>query len=589
MNDFNMNYFKKNILNKAMSIAVLAMTANFAQAQTLPADAKPTCTVPPATFSTWFKTGVVTLNGEVNPANSVTFPDIPNCSFYQWSEQMFLWLTSPTPKSYGGGSGRIFNSPTFYDVSAPDINGDRTLTPHAANGFQVLNVRSSQVGPHNLPIMFDARGNQLEVIVSKIAESGRSQIINREGRVVEIERIATDQFGVTTFFDPNGKVINADLASNVAIRLKTGPKLRLLDTLDQKAILLSFKNGIKGPVIFVNQSANTIQIEQGQAGGASVLMAQNGSLVYYSTAVNDVFAYMVTGAKNGGISPAPTKFPTTQAELDVITNFAAAHGKTFPDPEALAIEVKSSWIETTGLDLSKYVVVNATVPIYDTSNPGHWVPIGTKNTKLAMIGMHVVGSTKGHPEMIWGTFEHFGVAPNAAYTYRNTSNVVTTVPQNTAGSWLVTASGASAPFNVERQFYSSPDILVNPPAISIGTSNTIRWKAFGAASNLAPNPLVSVADSNTQIIAINNSVISQLIPGDVRANYYQTGSTWTIGGASPNASNQVGTSKLANATMETYQQGTSNTSASGTNCFSCHSTNTTNVSHIYDALKALFP
>ena len=585
----NSKYFSNNSFLMAISVLLLSLGSNALQAQSLPADAKPTCTVPAATFSTWFKAGVPSLNGEVNPANSLTFPDTPNCSFYQWSEQMFLWLNSPTPKTYGGGSGRIFNSPAFYDVSAPDINGDRTLVPHAANGFQVLNVRSSQVGPHNLPLVFDARGNTQEVIVSKIAESGRSQIMNRAGQTVEIERIATDQLGVATFFDPNGKIIDADLAANVAMRLKTGPKLRLLDTLDQKAILLSFKNNIKGGIIFVNQSANVIQIEQGQAGGASVLMAQNGSLVYYATTVNDVYAYMVTGVKNGGISPPPAHFPTTNAELAPIVTFAAAHGKTFPDPEALAVEVKSSWIETTGLDLSKYVMVNATVPTYDTSNPGHWIPTGTKNTKLAMIGMHVVGSTKGHPEMIWATFEHFGVASNAAYTYRNAANVLTSVPQNTTGSWLVTASGASGPFNVERQFYSAPDVLVTPPAASIGTSDTIRWKAFGAASNVAPNPLVSTADSNTQIIAINNSVLGQLIAGDVRGNYYMTGATWTIGGAAPGGSNQVGTSRMANTTMETYQQGSNTTNVGGSNCFTCHTTNSTDVSHVFDAIKALFP
>jgi hypothetical protein len=52
----------------------------------------------------------------VLPANSVTFPNTPNCSFYQWSMQMFLWLTSPAPVTYGGG-GRIFDTSTFFDVA----------------------------------------------------------------------------------------------------------------------------------------------------------------------------------------------------------------------------------------------------------------------------------------------------------------------------------------------------------------------------------------------------------------------------------------------------------------------------------------
>jgi len=91
-----------------------------------------------------------------------------------------------------------------------------------------------------------------------------------------------------------------------------------------------------------------------------------------------------------------------------------------------------------------------------------------------------------------------------------------------------------------------------------------------------------------------------MIPnGDVRQNYIMTGATWTIGGASPlplfdspsagNPGNQVGTSQLSNATMETYQQGTDNTAANGrSNCFSCHTSNTTNVSHVFGPLQPLF-
>src|SRR5207249_3386854 len=137
----------------------------------------------------------------------------------------------------------------------------------------------------------------------------------------------------------------------------------------------------------------------------SVLLAQNGSLVYYASMVNDVYAYFTTGTKNGGITPTPTRFPTTLADLNKITAFAQLHGKSFPDPEALAVEVKTSWVETTGLDTSKYITVTGEIPIYDMSNPNQWTRNGTKKTTLAMVGMHVVGSTKGHPEMIWATFE----------------------------------------------------------------------------------------------------------------------------------------------------------------------------------------
>jgi len=66
-------------------------------AQTIPSDAQTTCTVAPADFAGWFETGTPAVSGVVKPADSLNFPDQPNCSFYQWAEQMFLWL-SPRPR-----------------------------------------------------------------------------------------------------------------------------------------------------------------------------------------------------------------------------------------------------------------------------------------------------------------------------------------------------------------------------------------------------------------------------------------------------------------------------------------------------------
>jgi mono/diheme cytochrome c family protein len=133
--------------------------------------------------------------------------------------------------------------------------------------------------------------------------------------------------------------------------------------------------------------------------------------------------------------------------------------------------------------------------------------------------------------------------------------------------------------------------------------------AFGVAPTGVPNQNdATPAIANTEVISLNNSVLGQLAPGDVRANYYFVGSTWTFGGFAPtvpypllptganNQGSELGTSFLTNSTMETYDQATS-TSAS-TNCFSCHNIGggtppagtavTTKVSHIYSSLLPLF-
>ena len=50
-------------------------------------------------------------------------------------------------------------------------------------------------------------------------------------------------------------------------------------------------------------------------------------------------------------------------------------------------------------------------------------------SKLAMVGMHVVGrAVKGHPEMIWATFEHVdNFAPNDTFSYTNAQSQASTV------------------------------------------------------------------------------------------------------------------------------------------------------------------
>ncbi len=216
--------------------------------------------------------------------------------------------------------------------------------------------------------------------------------------------------------------------------------------------------------------------------------------------------------------------------------------------------------------------------------------------------------------MIWSTFEHFGNTPNAAYQYVNKNGVLTPVSQSTAGSWLFSASNSSGPFNDMHMSQSGSSIqalakppAATPPPFTISPSDTIRWKAFGAASDISPNPIDgTTANSNTEIISINNNISGMMAAGDVRNNYFMTGATWTIGGAPPspgqpspgNPGNQVGTSQLANSTMETYEDGNDTTSSNAgsnfnSNCFSCHASGGSPIdisvlSHIYGVIKPLF-
>jgi hypothetical protein len=598
-------------------------------------DASSSCTVSLSEFKGWFEGGfaggTATLNGVVKPADSVAFPDTPNCSFYKWSEQMFLWLNSPAPPTYGGGGGRIFNSPAFFDVSPLDSNMDRTFIAHPSGRFTLgnLQMRAAQVGGHGLPVIMNLQHRMFEVDRPLLGPNGKALILNGQGERIEIDRIALPQ-GLPQglprgdkqarrptavkpiFFDKNGAEIK-DAKPLFRLQLEGGRQ----DLLVQKFVVDKIP-------IFLDQFGNVVETEQGQADG-SVLMAQNGSLVYFVAMTNDVYAYFLTGVKDNQI--AATQFPTTSANLTAIKQFAVNHGglsgpDPFPDSVALAVELKTAWVEASGLsNPNSYITMMATIPVYTVSTPNEWIPTSEKTVKMALVGMHVVGSTAGHPEMIWATFEHKNNAPNAPYHYASTSGTQLVNPDFSTAFLFCAANPDQTHLNEAHMFLDGnnpPHIVANTGAgFAISPSNTIRGNPWGAVDGVKPNPAVtSEAASNSELIKVNTAVRSMLDPADVRNNYIMTGATWTIfGGQPPVGGNNfgpgntaiigghaVGTSQMANMTMETYQQfsGALPTSwdIQSNNCFSCHFEGPpmTRISHIFTTpgttdrgLKPLFP
>jgi hypothetical protein len=580
-----------------LSLPLLKWTGTAVEAQSIPPNPMSSCTVAPLLFASWFQSGIPALNGVVDPANSITFPNTPNCSFYQWSKQMFLWLTSPAPKVYGGGSF-IFDSPSFYDVSPPDLGGVRTFVRHVPGIFAFSGVGAAKAGPNGLPILIDKNGTMIEVHPTPLSRQGKPLVLNNAGQQVEVGGISV-QSGRAIFLDPTGQPIPGAVPILPQSDPSRGGGLskQILNIVPVQKFMMASTSAIASIPVFVTATSTVVQTEEGQADGGA-LLSQSNSLIYYATVVNDVYAYFLTGTKNGAIPPpggivANALFPTTSTELAPIVTLASAHGVTFPDPTALAVEIKTSWVEASTLpNPGDYIKIMGTIPIYNTSSPTTWVQTGQKTVLLAMVGMHVVGSTAGHPEMVWATFEHFGNAPNAAYQYVSTMGLLN-VPQNTAGPWLFTVSGSGGPFNCMNQTANPvTSTFTNIVALSspcapgtITPNNVIRMKAFGAAFNQTPNPLdASTAASNSEIISVNNAT---QVPGpDLRNQYFMMGATWTIGGAAPTGmfpgGNEVGTSRLSNTTMETFEQGSSNmATGSDTNCFTCHVSNKVTVSHVF--------
>jgi hypothetical protein len=592
---------------RPLFLVILFLGAATVLAQTLPQDPQQTCT---ANIAPWFQSGSVTLNGVVNPANSLNLNTSNNCNFYLWSEQMFLWMTSPASSIYGG-NGRVFQSPVFFGVTS-GLNGDLYFVPQfvfppiiipaSANakpsasklppltGARAMKrlraaLRPAKRGPHGLPVVIDRKGHLIEITDAQLSPKGKPLVVGPNGKV-ELSKVTRDpSTKKVKFFDGAGKVI-ANPRPVLTAKLKKARVGQRFFTTD-------------GTPIVVDATGTVMDVSPEQAGSlGAVLLSQSNAVIFYTIAVNDVYAWFLTGVANSAINT-NNQFPTTQSDLTQITNYAAKYGVTFPDPNALAIEVKMSWVDASTLsNPSDYITMQAEVPVYNTSSSQSWPQTTTNLVTLALLGVHVVGSSNGHPEMLWGTFEHFGNTANAQYQYVNTAG--TTVPwaQNTSGSWLFTTTNSSSGFNVANANYLNAPAITAQSGQTISGSNTLRQNAFGVAPVGIPNQNnATPAIANTEVLSLNNSVLGQIASGDIRANYYFLGTTWTDGGVPPTTpfpvgGNEIGTSYLSNSTMETYQQwmGTSNP---GNNCLDCHQSSsstvtTTAVSHIFSSLVPLF-
>jgi hypothetical protein len=553
---------QKNVLRSLAASALIASihfsAIHSANAGTpLPANVQSSCFFTPAQFNAIFESGSVAPNGGVLPADSFAFAPNSLCSFYKWSAQMFLWLTSPVPSRYGSGS-HVFDSPVFYSLSPLDSSGHRTLIPHMPGRFLPFVTAISQRGSRGQEVVFDSEGKIHNVIRPAVGPTGKLLVRDKTGQPVEVERIQPTPEGKPVLLDRTNKEIEVQTQRNGAPLLHND--IGELLNLRAATVLI---NGIPH---FVTASGAVVQTEEGQAGGGA-LIAQNGSLVFYLLQVNDVAAYFVTGMKDNKINPTPTTFPTTGSALGQITTFAqqapAPFTKpSFPDNVAMAVEVKSSWIDATGLtNAGDYITITATIPTYNPPltqlNNTQSVQSGTKQVQLALMGMHVAGSALGHPELLWATFEHVNNTPNPQYTFTTTTNTLGTQPADGPGGWVFSSTGAAGGTNTKRQEVNGATIKA-VPGQKIGPSDLVRVNPWGTASS-DPN----FTANNTDIVSLNKNVIGLLGAGDVRKNYILTGTTWVLGGGPPSTGFITGTPAMANSTMETFSQ--------PSNCFDCHS------------------
>lgn len=537
-------------------------------------------------FASWINNVTPSINVFVKPAdgpnfvgdNNVTPSSFDRQDFFRWSQQMFYWILSPVPSngSYGSCGGLVLNSPAFYDVQGS--NFVRHTCDNLAKTNMTFDIKSTQNGKNDLPIFFEQNTDRI-FDIDKTPKSIRGYQIVKDGKgkIVEVGNIKV-KGNIPTFYDLKGEVIEiVELIYSKDLDYKTTVQQFEINKIFYNVSLIS----PFAPIIILPSVA-----QASNNGSSNVLMARNGSLVYYNIMVNDVYAIFSKMVNNNTL-PSNSSFPTTSAELNVISNYANSIGMPLIKTEGrvLAMELKTSWIDATNLTNSNnYIKTSATVPNYIQTSPGIWTKSGTRKTTLALVGMHVVGSVLGHPEMIWSTFEHKNNTPNNGYPFTNNNNGITSVSTDDSAidfNFAQPRTNTYTPnFNVSH--ITGFNNLSGANGFTISNSDTKRNQPFGwggvIASGGSPNlinpiDVMTVENSNAQLVAINTDGNSRLINGDIRKNYFQVGSTWM---SLFETNQQAGTIRLSNSTMETYTQATNARinipGGAGLNCFSCHDT-----------------
>jgi len=508
-----------------------------------------------------------------------------NCSFFKWSAQMFNWLTSsiadsseqtkaaPTPDT-----PFVFNSEFFYRV------------------MENTNSATSGTDPLMLTIQGEgtSSGHTMAVRTRKPPSAAADDTIGQAGG----EGVLLSQN-----FDPTSDSLEANF---------------------NQSLVYYSKNVNRTYGYFVNQKSSVKPVDFPATAGetcATLEYAQTNGYIDKSAISTELLYAYCEDNKNPDIDLLHMVYPEELTDAGMIAKLEPA-----VDYLAMAVELKSSWVDLDSIPIAnqnRYIQQVSNVPYYQ-ENYGNWVQNGTVSKTLALVGMHVVGTVKDHPEMIWATYEHMENSPNARYAYQaadqsiKTAQDVSSTPSS--GTWMF-SDATDVLANEETACLTNVGIIPahadsasqytcvpkddTTPVEAINSTNVVRAMPWGNQPvTTTPTTLTSEITDTTSLISLNRSVqtaISANNIDDPRQYYFLSGAVWGMPNAIPTfpkngsvpASELVGTDLLANSTMETFHQVTNG------GCFSCHGADTpaaptdkvngVSVSHIFGSIDPNVP
>jgi hypothetical protein len=326
-------------------------------------------------------------------------------------------------------------------------------------------------------------------------------------------------------------------------------------------------------------------IEDGitQAGGRRILIDVNGNPIYYGIHLNPI---MVDFIKEFGLDQGVDAVKAADPQLEI--------------PEG-AVTTKEAWmVVTAATPPGNYITTAAKVPTFRIMMVNGVVDVVQDNTMmrdvtLQLIGIHVVHTLPGHPEMIWGTFQHqtptgdLDIAPTTdGKNELDLTAIVETLPGVTYSLFPPNTPKAMA--NTGRP----TNMLMFNEAMQTFTpaQATPVYRLYPASKSHTPDEDEAITKLNTNVrdafAAFQTATPSPL---DRRGNYRFIGATWqdvpqlsfatnvklvndeTIPGIQLNGGDDPlsitgGEDRLSGVGLESFTQGVN----SFPSCFKCHDT-----------------
>ena len=276
-----------------------------------------------------------------------------------------------------------------------------------------------------------------------------------------------------------------------------------------------------------------------QATSDGILVDQDGRAVYTTIMINDVYRDFVI--KNKLYDPESLrKFPDT-------TNFPIG-----------AFSLKAAWkVVADGENTSNYYTTEAQIQKLGYSGKKIVLTNQLETVKVALVGFHIAVVVKGHPEMIWATFEHQN---NAPYT------VADQTPTD-----IVSEEG----YTFYKKSTRAQDC--NDPASPILKLDTVTQTLSPVTQVFRQYRLGGGRSANqNNIDRLNAQMHAEMSPNSVWRNYFEVGAIWFVQtdsllpNSSYNSSNSLltGSKVLSNSVIETFTQADTDVNQ----CFGCHNT-----------------